>query len=744
MKSDGFLTLLVSLWHCADAGRRAELLECLRNNARHPCIARIVVFAESGARALVDEVAAESIEVIDQEGYPSFATFFDFANRNLRGQVVAIANADIFFDESLERLRDHDFDGGVLALTRHNVRPSVGWNGRVWERNYGSQDAWIFRAPVPPIRNDLRMGWFGCDGRLARELQQAGVRVTNPSLDIKAWHLHAAREPVTDLFTHPKSYFPATVDPQTWHQYGLRCLPIEPLGRWKIYTCYSRSHEEMFRRWFLGTMRDDFDVVARRLDQECLTAEYMADGWTETVLRKIPLILEAIDAHEENGFFLFSDVDVQWFGPVQGRLRRLLAEQPNVDLFFQADAWKNPDGVGNVCTGFFVCKGNVRTRAFWTLVGEIMRRVGCGDQRSAQEVLRLETILGLRVGYLPPEFWGPGSLQNSPSRWEPGMALVPPMDILVHHANWTVGTANKVEQLECVAGLVRRRAGDRDLSSGPPLPAIDQWQLTAGAAPRSPSRRASHSGRPFHEMLRFKQRPERLPGSFWAVVVAPAEGDGTSRRGVAGRDVARIVRRHGLKLAVIDVTRDRSAAGGGLEDADLVIEPEPIAGDRSVDRAALLALALSALPPECDKIAWLDPSPPPALDAWLEMAVALLERYEAWHFAPGDRDADPGDARGARGVPFKSVEFGPAQIRADLAVAGATGMSWVARRRLLESSGFAAPPPDRGPSVDGSPADDGAAGSRETGWRRLWNGLVADRARRVAALRHSVRRRRPP
>jgi hypothetical protein len=478
-------------------------------------------------------------------------------------------------------------------------------------------------------------------------------------------------------------------------------VPIEPLGRWKIYTCYSGSHEEMLQKWFVGTMQDDFEVVARRLDQDCPAAEYMSAGWTDTVVQKIPLILEAIDAHEENGFFLFSDVDVQWFGPVQGRLRRLLAEHPDVDIFFQTDAWNNASGVGNLCTGFFVCKGNIRTRAFWTLVGECMSRLGEGDQRTSQEIIRRNVILGLKVDYLPPEFWGPGSLQTSPARWEPGMPLAPPMDILLHHANWTVGTANKVKQLEYVASVVRQRLGDRELADQPVAATIDQWQLTAGPSFLAPPSDPVPLGPSKDALFRIKQRPERLPGSLWAIATTIHAGNDKrndnrndeSRERIAAETFRHSVRRHGLGLLVIEVAPAGTPWAWGRDDADILLRVERPEGSGPVDRAALLSSALGALPPECDKVAWLNPSAPLEDDSWLANAAALLERYEVWRFDAGGQADVPGGKYSRYRPAFKIVEFGPPHIRADLALTAPSGLNWAARRRLLETAGFADPRP---------------------------------------------------
>jgi hypothetical protein len=435
-------------------------------------------------------------------------------------------------------------------------------------------------------------------------------------------------------------------------------------------------------------MQDDFDVIARRIDQDCPAAEYMTAGWTDTVVRKIPLILEAIDAHEENGFFLFSDVDVQWFGPVQGRLRRLLAEYPDVDIFFQTDAWKNASGLGNICTGFFVCKANIRTRAFWMLVGECMRRLGEGDQRTSQEIIRRNVILGLKVGYLPPEFWGPGSLQTSPARWEPGLPLTPPMDILMHHANWTAGTANKLKQLEYVASVVRQRVGDRDLANQPVATAIDHWQLTAGPSYLPPPSDPVPPGRPKDALLRIKQRPQRLPGSFWAIAAAIHNGTDDSHERIAAETFRHSVRRHCLGLLVIEVAPAGTPWTWNSDEADILLRIERAEGSGPVDRAALLSSALRALPPECDKVAWLNPSAPLEDDSWLAKAAALLERYEVWRFGAGGQADVPGGKDSWHRPAFKIVEFGPPHIRADLALTAPSGLNWAARRRLLETAGF--------------------------------------------------------
>jgi len=691
MGTKPFVHLLISLWDCPDPVRRGELLACLQRNRANPRIARIHVFLETGCDSWHNELQGERIEIVHHEGYPSFATFIDYANRSLAGEIVAIANTDIYFDASLELLREQTLDGELFALTRHNEHPFMSWNGRCWERNYGSQDVWIFRAPLPPVSTEARPGWFGCDGLLARDLQVAGIRVRNPSPDIKAWHVHAQRPRVTDLFAHPKSHYHGNVDPKTRHQFGFRFLPIEPLGKWKLYTVYSESHEMLFQKWFLGTMQDDFEVISRRIDQNCRAASYMTEGWDTAVLQKIPLILEAIDAHTENGFFIFSDVDVQWLGPVAGRLRRHLAEHPGVDIFFQSDAKKDPGGHGDICTGFFVCKGNIRTRAFWTLVGERMRRHGQGDQITSQQIIRSNTVCGLNVGTLPEDFWGPGSGLIAPLRWKPGMFLDPPPNLLVHHANWTVGVANKAAQLEYIARKVRLWKRRRTLSADPAPPPIDHWIETRGSSPPSPPAAVpqNDSALSADPLLTIPLSPRKLPGEVWGVCVIPTVANAVESH--RWRTFVQSARSQGLKIAAVDLSGPEGLTHEAEPAADRIIRLAPALTGKRPERATILAAALQEIPETCDKIAWLETAEQLEGD-WSVKAVSLLERYEFVPFRAAESAEMPGAESATSGVRFKEAVFGAAEIRRDLALPNPTGLAWAARRESLEAATFAQSP----------------------------------------------------
>lgn len=184
------MILLTGLYQDPDAGRRAELRECLRRNADNELIREIHVFNEDVASVDVKSdpvLSLEKIRLIQHGRRLMYRDLFNYANQNLGGRNVVIANADIFFDESLALLESHDLSGKLLCLSRWDVRAD---GSTVFFEHPASQDAWIFRAPIRKFRNDFHLGLPGCENRLAWEAKHAGLKLSNPSRSIRANHLH--------------------------------------------------------------------------------------------------------------------------------------------------------------------------------------------------------------------------------------------------------------------------------------------------------------------------------------------------------------------------------------------------------------------------------------------------------------------------------------------------------------------------------------------------------------------------
>ncbi|MFH1358883.1 MAG: putative nucleotide-diphospho-sugar transferase [archaeon] len=224
----------------------------------------------------------------------------------------------------------------------------------------------------------------------------------------------------------------------------------------KLYTYYTPSHEILKNKFFLSSIIDNFDIIIKKFSQECGSAEYLSEGWRKTINNKIDMLIKAI---KENwgGFFVFSDVDVQFFGKTK---EILLEEVVDKDIVFQRDSpiGFGPDKKGILCTGFFMLRANENTLKLWEEVRKIRFSnpdfIGC--QEALNYVISKKYIPGLRWGYLPNSFFSPGIFNGIHGwTWKPGIELNIPDNIVMHHANWTKGVENKIKQLEYVKKIVK-------------------------------------------------------------------------------------------------------------------------------------------------------------------------------------------------------------------------------------------------------------------------------------------------
>jgi len=181
------MILLTGFYNDPDPHRRGELLECIKRNAANEWIDEVRVFIED--ETAPEEISADQpkLKLIPLGRRVTFRFLFDYANENLKGQTVMVANADIFFDESLRRLNGYDLNSKLLCLSRWDVQAN---GATVFFEHPSSQDAWIFRAPIPEMNCDFHLGLPACDNRLAWEAEQAGLQISNPARTLHANHLH--------------------------------------------------------------------------------------------------------------------------------------------------------------------------------------------------------------------------------------------------------------------------------------------------------------------------------------------------------------------------------------------------------------------------------------------------------------------------------------------------------------------------------------------------------------------------
>ena len=203
------ITVLTEYFTSPNARRRKEILKSIELNCRIPQIREVVLFVEPAPLNLnhIDSLQHvlrpeyfDKIRIHEVSRRSTYSDFFKYANAHLDGRACVLCNNDISFDESLDEIEnatDFDLDGHFICLTRWDVMKdcSLKFKEPVKVRK-NSQDAWIFKPPLPAKmieKGGFYMGRPGCDGMVAYLATISGLNLLNPSEIIKIKHLHLSR-----------------------------------------------------------------------------------------------------------------------------------------------------------------------------------------------------------------------------------------------------------------------------------------------------------------------------------------------------------------------------------------------------------------------------------------------------------------------------------------------------------------------------------------------------------------------
>ena len=190
-----YMILLNGFYEDNDTNRQEEFLACLRRNVVNQQINEIHLFVEQPCRvdrllSKYPSLAADKIRLVEHGRRLTYNDLFTYANTRLGGRRVIIANADIYFDDTLAALEDYDLSGKLLCLSRWDVQAD---GSACHFAHPSSQDAWIFQTPLREFSCAFHLGVLGCDNRLAWEAERVGLALSNPSRTIRAYHLHLSQ-----------------------------------------------------------------------------------------------------------------------------------------------------------------------------------------------------------------------------------------------------------------------------------------------------------------------------------------------------------------------------------------------------------------------------------------------------------------------------------------------------------------------------------------------------------------------
>ena len=177
--------------------RHEEIKLALMCNCNNDAIDRIVLLNE---RIYSDDelgITNDKIEQIDISHRITYRDVFEFSNKLSDDSYIVLANADIFFDTGIGRVRESGLVVERKAFTqlRHEFSSIELKDCKLFGPRLDSQDTWIWNSKWKIPNNilklfNLEMGIPGCDNKMIYLLAISGFNCHNEPEWIKCYHNH--------------------------------------------------------------------------------------------------------------------------------------------------------------------------------------------------------------------------------------------------------------------------------------------------------------------------------------------------------------------------------------------------------------------------------------------------------------------------------------------------------------------------------------------------------------------------
>ncbi len=201
------------------------------------------------------------------------------------------------------------------------------------------------------------------------------------------------------------------------------------------------SHKVLFDNYFIKTIPCPENVIVKSIDLEG-DGDYKSKSWQKAVNTKTEFVLSYLKKVENDTFFIFSDVDVQFFPDFSVELLKHELIKSKKDILFQKEFSKKSifrkeySKKTNlyINSGFYVARSSERLLKFFEQVLKCLEKAEVKSDQTC-----INNLLGnadLDWGFLPFNYYA----------WSQG--LPPPGMIYCHHANSATSVNTKISQFE--------------------------------------------------------------------------------------------------------------------------------------------------------------------------------------------------------------------------------------------------------------------------------------------------------
>ena len=180
--------------------RAHEIRSCLEANIANPFIDKILLLNEQDY--IMKGVLPTSTKIVQRiiGRRLQYADVFETIQTHIpSGAIVAFANSDISFDNTLRQVWFLNMKDVCLALLRYEVPTEQGAEPTLFGPRPDSQDTWIVHSDSIKSRKwdwkslSFEFGRAGCDNAIGVEFLRQKFIVANPALSIRTLHHHASQ-----------------------------------------------------------------------------------------------------------------------------------------------------------------------------------------------------------------------------------------------------------------------------------------------------------------------------------------------------------------------------------------------------------------------------------------------------------------------------------------------------------------------------------------------------------------------
>lgn len=214
----------------------------------------------------------------------------------------------------------------------------------------------------------------------------------------------------------------------------------------KLYTFYSDSHEELYHNYFLKSFHehnlgDSFELDVTKVDQKG-NGDFGTDGFNATMVDKVAILQRAVEENPDQPF-VFADCDIQFFSNFHDDILSYLDDK--TDMVAQSDN-------GTICAGFFIGRGTKVMKKFMDYIHKV-------TPQFANDQVAMNAHKGrVRYKLLPQDKYFTIAKVNGGKVWNGETGFDLPENIMVHHANFTIGVPRKIELFDYIKQHMKEHA----------------------------------------------------------------------------------------------------------------------------------------------------------------------------------------------------------------------------------------------------------------------------------------------